>query len=339
MRHGGAMATSATASWAAGGWPDAREREALVAAGRLLREMRYEFTTTTPETHRRVLAREPRAARDMRDVLGWSRPFAPDALPPRLLDHLGRAGALSQEGELFRARVRASTLGDGLYFHSAYPTSSADAVFFGPDTYRFVAMLRAATAPTPPTASLGQAPRVRRLVDVGCGSGVGGLSLLDRADRVVLADVSPAALRLAEVNAELTGARDRVELIESDVLGQVTGDFDVVVSNPPYIVDDCGRTYRDGGGELGTALAVRIAGEARDRLPPGGHLLLYTGSPVVDGRDVFRHNVAQRLGAAHFDYREIDPDVFGEELERSAYAGVERIAAVALCLVVAASST
>jgi hypothetical protein len=67
-------------------------------------------------------------------------------------------------------------------------------------------------------------------------------------------------------------------------------------------------------------------------LAPGGAVLLYTGSAVVDGRDVFgaaaRGIVAEHgLDAA---YHEIDPDVFGEELETPSYARADRIAAVLL---------
>ncbi|MBA3819571.1 MAG: SAM-dependent methyltransferase, partial [Deltaproteobacteria bacterium] len=67
---------------------------ALVELGTLLRDRGYQFTTVTPETHRRVLARPAAGpARTLRDVFGWSRSFAPDALPPALLAALDRADA------------------------------------------------------------------------------------------------------------------------------------------------------------------------------------------------------------------------------------------------------
>jgi hypothetical protein len=61
-------------------------------------------------------------------------------------------------------------------------------------------------------------------------------------------------------------------------------------------------------------------------------LLLYTGSAIVDGEDVFRARAQRMLhqgGFAH-SYVEIDPDVFGEELAGGAYDQADRIAAVTL---------
>jgi SAM-dependent methyltransferase len=304
------------------GWPRTAERAALIELGGALREQGYQFVTPTPETHRRVVSRPGRReARNVRDVFGWSLPFRPDVLPTPMRGPLERAGAtLDAGGGLLRAAIRWSTIDGDLFVHSAYPTTDSGAVFFGPDTYRFVAMLRrAAVAP------------VQRVVDVGCGSGAGGLCLRGLAARVVLADINPTALALASVNADLAGAGDRVEIVESDVLAGVEGPFDLVVSNPPYLVDDGARVYRDGGDELGSALSTRIAREALGRLQPGGRLLLYTGTAVVGGEDVFRRSLGQVLrGAASVRYEELDPDVFGEELERPAYADVERLAVVGL---------
>ena len=70
---------------------------------------------------------------------------------------------------------------------------------------------------------------------------------------------------------------------------------------------------------------------ALDRLAPKGRLILYTGSAIVEGEDDLRgklENLADEAGCS-LRYREIDPDIFGEELERPAYCHVERIAAVA----------
>ena len=71
---------------------------------------------------------------------------------------------------------------------------------------------------------------------------------------------------------------------------------------------------------------------ALDRLAPGGTLLLYTGAAIVDGHDAFRAAAVTRCQAAScaWQYREVDPDVFGEELEHGPYVGTDRIAAVVL---------
>jgi tRNA1(Val) A37 N6-methylase TrmN6 len=293
---------------------------ALLELGRALRTTNYEFVTVTPETHARVQLRRPRHARSLRDVFGWSLPFEPGTLPGAMVDLLRDAGALVESQDGHASAVRFSSLASHLFVHSAYPTTDAASVFFGPDTYRFCSML------------LARAPRSPRcIVDVGCGTGAGGIVLAPRAARVVLADVNDEALRFARVNAALAG-RESIEVVHSDVLSGVEGEVDLVIANPPYLADDARRLYRDGGGTLGEALSVRIVVEALERLQPGGKLLLYTGTPFVDGRDVFREAVGPALScsAATFVYGEIDPDVFGEELDRPVYASVERIAAVTL---------
>jgi SAM-dependent methyltransferase len=311
---------------------------ALVELGQHLRARGYRFVTVTPETHRRVLERDRRCgngqARTLRDVFGWNKPFAPSLLCPDMLRLLEAAELCTDEGSLLRARVRFSSLdaarsrdaarSDGpareslLFAHSGFPTTEADAVFFGPDTYRFYALLERA------------AGCARRVVDVGCGSGVGGIVLAGAAEQIVLADINERALRFARVNAALAGVD--AEIVQSDVLAQVEGELDLVISNPPYLRDDSARVYREGGGAYGEGLAVRIAKEALQRLAPGGRLLLYTGAAVVSGEDQFYCAIRPLLesAGARFSYTELDPDVFGEELDRGAYTSVERLAAVAL---------
>jgi release factor glutamine methyltransferase len=75
-----------------------------------------------------------------------------------------------------------------------------------------------------------------RVVDVGTGSGAIALAIADeRPDaRVVATDVSPGALALAGENARRLGLS--VELVEAALLEGIEGPFDVVVSNPPYVL-------------------------------------------------------------------------------------------------------
>ena len=105
----------------------------------------------------------------------------------------------------------------------------------------------------------------------------------------------------------------------SDLLSTSTAAFDLIVANPPYLLDRDERTYRHGGGRLGEGLSLSIVDLAATRLAPGGTLLLYTGSVICDGVDGFRAAVAARLadGPVTWTYRETDPDVFGEELQRA----------------------
>ncbi|HEV2082518.1 MAG TPA: class I SAM-dependent methyltransferase [Brevundimonas sp.] len=286
----------------------------------------YRFVTPTPATHRLVAARRSEAAPgDLRDVFGWRRPFREADLDANLWRLLAQAGALEavDEGRV-RSRVRVSSLDDRLYLHSA-SGSGPDEVFLGPDSYRFARLLRTAAK---------DVPRRGRFMDVGTGAGVGALTLagMHPGAEVVAGDVNPGALRLVRINARAAGLRVQAAL--GPGLTAVQGDFDLIVANPPYIAGSGGRTYRDGGDDLGTRLALEWMREAVDRLRPGGRIVLYTGSPIVDGRDSVQDAMAELAGriGGTLAYEELDPDVFGGTLKREAYAEVERIAAIGAVL-------
>ncbi|MEW7850227.1 class I SAM-dependent methyltransferase [Massilia aurea] len=300
------------------------QADALLALGATLRQAGYRFMTVTPSTHRRINARPGNEqARDLRDVFGWSRPFAAAALPPGMLDLMATAGVLAGAGDNLRSTVRASTLADLLLFHSAFPTHDDDAVFFGPDTYRFIGAMRRAFGALDVVTT--------RAIDIGCGGGAGALAIAQAfpgAD-VIGADVNRAALALAEVNARLNGAAS-FAAHESDLFDGVTGDFDLVISNPPFVVDPDERRYRHGGGERGAELSRRIVEEGLARLRPGGRLMLYTGVALSGADDHFLDSVRATLDAqcAAWSYEELDPDIFGGQLGEPGYEEVERIAAV-----------
>jgi len=308
---------------------------ALLEIGRALQRDSYAFVTITPQTHRRINERAQAVgcgqARTLRDVFGWCRPFSPSLLPRRMLELLMTAGQVEQverpegvdgEGPWLRSKVRFSTAEDQLFVHSAHPTTEQDAVFFGPDTYRFRSLIRQ------------RAPRYARyVVDVCGGSGAGAMVLARRAERLAVADVNRMALRLAAINATLAGVT--IDVLESDVLDAVEEPPDLIVANPPYMKDARHRAYRDGGGEHGEALSLRIVRDAVHKLAPCGELILYTGTAVVDGVDTFHAKLApllEQLGdcVGDFSYEQLDPDVFGEELDSAGYADVDRISVVGL---------
>jgi len=287
----------------------------------------YAFVPVTPETHKRVVARPDKArARDLRGAFGWSLKFEEGLLAPDLFAVLRDGGVVERCGGFWKSNVRVSKVGRRLFLHSAFPTDEEDSVFLGPDSLRFAAFIE---------AELDGSTTVRRVVDIGAGAGVGGIVAAARVPgaAIELADVNEKALDLARINAAFAGVE--VATYASDGLEAVAPGFDLAIANPPFIIDEDGPAYRAGGGMHGAELSLDWALGGAGKLAAGGRLLLYTGSAIVEGRDALREALEAELPAlgCSLSYREIDPDIFGEELEKPAYRDVERIAAVGAVIV------
>ena len=306
-------------------WHDPARRPALLALLRRLEDRAYDFVTATPATHARVVKRPDRqTAQDLRDVLGWSLAFPREVIEPDMFDALAAAGAIRPvAADRWSPTLRVSRVGAHLYLHSAYPTSQADAVFLGPDSYRFARWIAENVKPD-----------ARTVMDYGAGAGVGGISAASAlADaRLTLADINPKALFLAGINAEHAGiAHDMIEAREPQAIARR---FDLIVTHPPFMIDTDRRAYRDGGDLYGARLSLDWVVQGVRLLTPGGRLILHTGVSIVDGRDVLLNELRNCLperGLA-MRYVELDPDIFSEDLDQPGYERVERIAAIGLML-------
>lgn len=128
-----------------------------------------------------------------------------------------------------------------------------------------------------------------RILDLCTGSGCILLSLLHYSNDCegVGVDISQEALQVAVQNAELLGIR--ADFLKSDLYEKVTGKFDLLVSNPPYIERAIIPTLMEevreydpyialDGGEDGLDFYRRIIGGAQDYLKRGGQILMEIGS-------------------------------------------------------------
>ena len=301
------------------------EDEALLDLLRELGARNYAFLTVTPATHGRLLARQLNRPPTLRDIFGWNRSFEPAQVEPQLLRILERASAVQELDGKLRSKVRVATLGESLFLHSSYPTERGDSVFFGPDTYRFTRFVQ---------EKLLSLPRPEWAIDMGAGTGAGGIGIARAVpgSKITLVDINPAALRFAAVNAAYAGVG--IEAVKSH---SIPPGADLIIANPPYMMDACRRAYRNGGGLLGGAVALDWVRQSLSNLAPNGTMLLYTGAAYVNGEapliEALRR-ICSEVGAA-LSIEELDPDVFGEELESEEYADVERIAAVGAVITVA----
>ena len=123
----------------------------------------------------------------------------------------------------------------------------------------------------------------RRVLDLGCGGGVQALLAARHAETVVGVDLSPRALAFARFNALLNGVRN-VEWREGDLYAPVAGErFDLVVSNPPYVVSpESWLLFRDGG-EAGDGICARIVAGLESHLAEGGFATVLANWGLRDG--------------------------------------------------------
>jgi HemK-related putative methylase len=79
----------------------------------------------------------------------------------------------------------------------------------------------------------GLIPENAKVLDLGCGSGIGAVTAAKRTEHVVAADINPHAVRCTRINALLNEAD--IEVVESDLFSALEGKrFDVVLFNPPF---------------------------------------------------------------------------------------------------------
>jgi hypothetical protein len=122
-------------------------------------------------------------------------------------------------------------------------------------------------------------------LDLGTGCGVQALHLAGHADTVTATDLSARALRFAATTAALNG--QRWELAQGDLVAPVAGRrFDLVVSNPPFVVGPGTNThtYRDSG-RAGDAVCAELAAAAPNLLTEGGTMQYLANWAHVAGED------------------------------------------------------
>lgn len=157
-----------------------------------------------------------------------------------------------------------------------------------------------------------------RVLDIGTGSGAIAISLKSaRPDwQVTASDISQGALQLAEENSKLNQVS--LDFVESDVFGQITGTFDVIISNPPYIAygdkDEVGMNVLASEPHLalfadedGLAIYRQIIEGAGEHLSENGKLYFEIGYKQGDG--------LRALLSKHFPQKRIRvlEDIFGKD--------------------------
>lgn len=162
-----------------------------------------------------------------------------------------------------------------------------------------------------------------RILDIGAGSGAVCVAVASEWPdcEMVATELSAAALEVARANAvKLLGPNRKITFVQGDLYEGVEGVFDIVCSNPPYISEAEYATLarevtlyepREAlvAGPEGTEVHRRIAQGARDRLNPGGWLLMEMGAEQ-------RPALAEILE---------ETKIFDDIRFRADYAGLDRV--------------
>jgi ribosomal protein L3 glutamine methyltransferase len=135
---------------------------------------------------------------------------------------------------------------------------------------------------------LGNEPK--RILDLCCGSGCIGLAtatVFPEAE-IELSDLSSEALEVAAINIDKHVLSSRCRAIQSDLFDELSGQYDLILSNPPYVsraeYQDLPIEYKKEPAiallseKEGLEIPVKILQRAADHLNDGGLLILETGN-------------------------------------------------------------
>jgi release factor glutamine methyltransferase len=207
----------------------------------------------------------------MQLYLRFDEPLGEEILAPLRID-------LKKRGE----RIPLQHLLGSVGFHKHDFKVDARALIPRPETEELVEWLIAHITPTPST-----------VLDLGCGSGVIGLSLAAAWSQaqVTLADVSPEALSLARENAAALGL-EKVNFCETSLFSSLTGRFDLIVANLPYVPEAERATLTPEvlhdpalalfSGPDGLDLIRQFCQQVKHFLPPGGNVAMEIGHDQGD---------------------------------------------------------
>jgi SAM-dependent methyltransferase len=198
------------------------------------------------------------------------------AVQPIPLETLARAGLVEIAGSSVTAAVKL------LPFRNLLVAFDSTRRLRSPDRHDYVMGIGSSSLTL---ANLTVRRHARATLDLGTGCGIQALLAAPHSARVVAVDRNPRAVRLATFNARLNGLSN-VECRDGDFLEPLQGEtFDLVISNPPFVISPERRyIYRDGG-MAADAVCQRIVREVPRFLEEGGYCQILCNWVHLKGQD------------------------------------------------------
>jgi len=128
--------------------------------------------------------------------------------------------------------------------------------------------------------------RNKKCLDMGCGSGVQSAAMFSaKASEVLAVDINPAALKAAEQRVKEFFKKNKTQkpghtfsVLESNLFSKVTGKFDLIAFNPPYVPTDGVKWVDLDGGLEGRVVINKFIPAVGKHLNPNGAVLLLVSS-------------------------------------------------------------
>ena len=205
-------------------------------------------------------------------------PVPGDLLPAAVVDDLTALGLARRDGGLIRPQLEVRPYGEpdtDWFLVSDLGSPGA------PDHVLGAGGASLTLARITPRRELGRA------LDLGCGCGIQALHAARHATRVVATDSNPRALSMSALSAALSGVpADQLDLREGSLFDPVADEwFDLIVSNPPFVISPAYQfAYRDAG-LPGDELSRLVVRGAANHLAPGGVAVVLGNWLHVAGED------------------------------------------------------
>ncbi|MCD6274523.1 MAG: methyltransferase [Candidatus Aenigmarchaeota archaeon] len=117
--------------------------------------------------------------------------------------------------------------------------------------------------------------RIKTALEIGTGSGIVSFSIASFVDKILAVDINPKAIEFAQEKAELMGLKN-IEFRVSNLFENVSGKFDLIFFNPPYLPGrgDLSCT----GGKRGQEIIEKFLSEVCNYLNEGGEAIILLSS-------------------------------------------------------------